>query len=96
MSVLLRLAATRDVEHIAENYDRLQAGLSKRFRKELDEVFDRLDLYPLSSPTVDGYGPIRRAHLRHLPHMVFYLPEDTNVVVLRVMHSAQSPESWPS
>jgi toxin ParE1/3/4 len=62
----------------------------------LDRLFSRLEAFPRSARVVAGYDDVRRAPLRRFPYAVFYrLVEPDRIVVLRVIHTAQSSESWP-
>jgi len=96
MKVVLRPGAVTDVRAARDHYEEAKPGLGGEFATELDRLFERLAVFPRSAPYVAGYEPVRRAHLRRFPFAVFFQVSDADqIVVLRVIHTARSPERWP-
>jgi len=48
--------------------------------------------HPRAFPLVRG--EVRRAVLPVFPYLVYYVPEDDAVVVLRVLHGKRHPDTW--
>jgi plasmid stabilization system protein ParE len=92
--VVLRPAAAADIRAAREYYDQARPGLGEELATDLDRLFARLEAFPRSAPLVAGYEPVRRARLRRFPYAVFYRPEDKQIEILRVVHTARSPEAW--
>jgi plasmid stabilization system protein ParE len=95
--VVLRPAAIADIRAAREHYDQARPGLGEDLATDLDRLFARLEAFPRSAPLVADYEPVRRARLRRFPYAVFYRPEEPEekqIEILRVIHTARSPEAW--
>ena len=96
MRVVLRPEAEADVSAAFRYYHEGDPDLATRFVEELDRLLGRLEEFPRSAQQVMGYDSVRRALVRGFPFAVFYLDSDEQIVVLRIMHTARHPESWPA
>jgi toxin ParE1/3/4 len=97
VTVVVGAAATTDIRAACEYYRRSGSGVEAQFLDEIDRVFGRLESFPRSAPAVADRPSVRRAPLRHFPFGVFYrLAEPDRIEVLRVIHTARSPETWPT
>lgn len=94
MNLVVRPAAVADIRAACKYYDEAKPGLGEDLAAELDQLFARLEAFPRSAPLVAGYEPVRRARLRRFPYAVFYRPDRTRIEVLRVVHTARSPDTW--
>jgi len=94
MIVLLRPAAVEDLEAARKYYEDARPGTGHDFADDLDRLFARLAIFPNSAALVAGHDPVRRARLRRFPYAVFYVPSEERVDVLRIVHTARSPETW--
>lgn len=45
---------------------------------------------------MEGYPSVRRALMRRFPFAVFYTADEDLLLVLRVIHTSQSPRDWPA
>jgi toxin ParE1/3/4 len=89
-------AAVIDIRTATDYYEAARPGLSEDLAGDLDRLFARLEAFPRSARVVAGYEDVRRAQLRRFPYAVFYrLVEPDLIVVLRVIHTARSSDSWP-
>lgn len=96
MTVVLRPAAITDVKAAVEYYAAADPPIADEFIGHLDRLFARLQSFPASAPSVDGYEPVRRALVHRFPFAVFYLASDDSIEVLRVVHTARAPHAWRS
>lgn len=94
MKVVLRPDAEADVRAAVEYYGAAATDLGVEFIEELDRLLLRLSEFPRSAQRVQGFDAVRRALLRRFSFAVFYVEEEDQVVVLRVMHTARSTETW--
>ena len=94
MNLHLRPAAVGDLHAARKYYEEARPGLGEELADDLDHLFARLLVFPLSAPTVAGYEPVRRARLRRFPYQVFYRADEENIDILRIVHIARSPETW--
>lgn len=94
MIVVLRPEAEADVAAGYKYYEEAEPDLAQQFLDELDRLLLRLSTFPRSAQPVQGYGTVRRALMR-FPFAVFYVIGDDEIIVLRVIHIARSPQGWP-
>lgn len=96
MTLLLRPTAVEDIRAARDQYADADRRLDEQLAEDLDRLFALLEAFPRSAPLVEGYESVRRALLRRFPYAVFYrLTEPDRIDVLRVVHTARSPETWP-
>lgn len=92
MTVHLRPEAEADVSDAARWYEAQRSGLGSEFLDEvlrtLSSISEHPDLYPRVS------GDVRRAVIRRFPFGVFYVMDESEVVVLAVMHGRRAPSRW--
>ncbi len=93
-TLAVRSEAATDIEEAYIWYERRRRGLGADFLLCLEEVFGRLLRDPGLYPVV--YRDVRRALVRRFPYGVFYLVEESRVVVLAVFHSSRDPKEWQS
>lgn len=89
MMVELRPAAEADVRAIVAGYRAIRPTLGEEFLEGLDELLERLRVFPRSAPVVDGLPPIRRGLVRRFPHAVFFVVVNDRVTILRVLHATR-------
>jgi toxin ParE1/3/4 len=94
VKVHLRPAAVDDLEATRKYYEDARPRLGHEFVQDLDRLFGRLAMFPNSAALVAGHEPVRRARLRRFPYAVFYLPGDEGLEILRIVHTARSPDTW--
>ena len=82
--------AVEDLQEIRDQFDGVQAELSRRFAEALDVLFARLEEFPRSAALVAGYSAVRRAVVRGFPYVVPYRYAPDRIDVLRVLHAARS------
>lgn len=58
----------------------------------VDETMARISRNPKHYPT--ALNTVHRAFIKRFPYGVFYIEEDTTIIVLAVLHARQSPEIW--
>lgn len=95
MNVVLRPEAETDVAAAYQYYVEAEPDLAQQFIDELDRLLLRLSTFPRSAQPVHGYGTVRRALLRRFPFAVFSIVGDDEIIVLRAIHTARSPQEWP-
>jgi toxin ParE1/3/4 len=88
--IRVRWLAERDLEEAEDWYDEQRPGLGAEFRQTIADLFARLAANPQIYPKV--HGEIRRAVLRRFPYLVYFLIEDTKVIILGVLDSRRDPE----
>ena len=84
--------ADLDIAEAAAWYEKRQVGLGIRFLDQVNVAYDRIVAGPL------GYhrlrGEIRRAVIRHFPYAVYFVVEESVIVVTAVLHLRRNPSIW--
>lgn len=93
LSILLRPEAEEDVAKIYQWYESQHAGLGDEFVGILQQKLEIAREHPEAFQIV--YKNIRRIILAKFPYLVFYIPTETKVVVLAVLHAFRDPVHWP-
>lgn len=88
-TLVLREAAVDDIEDAQRWYERQAPGLGDRFVFAIERTLVLIENNPAAYQLVED--TIRRAVVRKFPYNVFYLPEESRVVVLAVFHQAMDP-----
>ncbi len=92
MHARLRAAATVDIE-AAVDYYRDNAGIDTAtdFVDDIESAISHLQRYPGSGSLRFGYEleipDLRSWPLDKFPYLIFYLPEDGNLDIWRVLHA---------
>jgi putative addiction module component (TIGR02574 family) len=87
-------AARRDFEDAAVWYEERRSGLSAEFRAEVDAAVALAAEQPLRFPR--KHKDIRCVRVRRFPYSVFFLQEESRIVVLAVFHVRRDPRQWQS
>ena len=87
-------AARRDFEDAAVWYEERRSGLSAEFRAEVDAAVALAAEQPLRFPR--KHKDIRCVRVRRFPYSVFFLQEESRIVVLAVFHVRRDPRLWQS
>ena len=90
--VRLRPEAERDLAEAAGWYESHREDLGDRFLDEVVAALAAISDLPLGFPEI--HRNTRRALIRRFPFGVYYVVEDSEVVVVAVMHASRSPRRW--
>ncbi|GAB94202.1 plasmid stabilisation system family protein [Kineosphaera limosa NBRC 100340] len=87
VEVVLAPGAVDDLRGARDHYGKIGQDLVGSFARSVEQVIERLRLFPRSGTPVEGFEDLRRARVRHFPYGVFYRLSDVDDVrVLRVLH----------
>lgn len=87
--VILRRLAEHDLEQAEDWYNEQQPGLGTEFRGAVSALFERLADNPRTYPRV--HGEVHRVALRRFPYLVYFVIDDSKVVILAVLDSRRDP-----
>jgi plasmid stabilization system protein ParE len=87
--LIVRPEAEADIKQAFEWYESRIVGLGSEFLLVLDAAFSSILRNHLSYPVV--YKNVRRALTRRFPFAVFFVVEESRVVVLSVFHVKRDP-----
>lgn len=88
-ALLFRPEAESDVEDAFGWYEKQSPGLGSHFLLCMEATLSQINRYPEAFPVVHRH--VHRALIRRFPYAVFYLLEDTRIVVIAVFHAKRSP-----
>lgn len=78
--------ATADVDKIADySIDRFGIKQARRYRDGLETCFQTLAQNPELGRSAEQLAPSLR-RFEHQSHIVFYIPEDFGVLIVRILH----------
>lgn len=93
MKALLTPEAVRDLEEATGHYADIDPDIGERFLAAVDATMERLLMFPLGAPPVEGFDALRRARMRHFPYGLFYQPTASgDLLIVRVLHSRRHQE----
>lgn len=92
LELIIRAEAEADIADAFDWYEARVRGLGSEFLLVLDAVFNSIIKNHLIYQIV--HGNVRRALTRRFPYAVFFIVEESKVVVLSVFHVKRSPGIW--
>ncbi len=92
-TLVVELRASKDVEEIVDYYEAIQDGLGIAFQAHLKSAFLTIRRFPeaFGHDLVTG---TRTYKLKRFPHVVHYLIEEHEIVVMAVAHVRRRPGYW--
>ena len=86
------MRADLDIAEAVQWYESRQPGLGVAFLEQLRGTYDRIAASPLGYQKLRG--EIRRALTRRFPYAVYFIVEESLVVVTAVLHLRRDPSAW--
>jgi hypothetical protein len=98
MSVRTASIAERDIVQAALWLEQKEIGLGARFLASVDETFNVIEQMPLACPTLTMEGVALKSvarwiSLRGFPHLVFFIVDGSDILVIGVLHPHQDLET---
>ncbi len=81
--------ALRDIENAIAYYQQEQKGLGKRFEKQVQASFKKIQEFPFAASF--AYEGVRYKIIERFPHIVLYEFDDNNIYILRIFSTHQEP-----
>jgi plasmid stabilization system protein ParE len=75
-----------------EHYEAIRPELGERFANAVIETVQAMAETPLHFAVIDNGR--RRAGVRRFPYGLFFLVEETRIVVIACFHGKRNPKSW--
>lgn len=90
--LIIRPEAEADIAQAFGWYEARVSGLGSEFMLVLDATFNSIlrnhDLYP------EVHRNVHRALTRRFPFAIFFVVEETRIIVLSVFHVKRNPRIW--
>lgn len=93
MNSIVLPEARRDLRQALAYYEEQRPFLGDRFPEDFSAQRRFIEHFPMAAPVI--YAGVRRRLFSTFEHGVFYTVEGDQIHILRVLHTAQSPETWP-
>jgi plasmid stabilization system protein ParE len=93
-TVRLREEADKDLAAAASWYEQQRRSLGHEFLDDALSMFRLVAEQPLAYPLC--HRNTRRALMHRFPFGIYFRVEDSNVVVVAVMHGSRHPRRWRS
>ena len=91
-TLLIRPEAELDIQDAYQYYEEGEQGLGSEFVRAIDACFSQIGRNPLAYPLV--HRQIRRALIRKFPYGIFYIVENSKIIVIACFHSKRDPKRW--
>ena len=91
-SLIIRPQAEIDISDAYDWYNSRLSNLGSEFIDSLDDTFNSMLNGPESYAIV--YKNIRRALVHRFPYAVYYIQEESRLIVLAVFHFRRDPKLW--
>jgi toxin ParE1/3/4 len=92
LAVVWLEAATTEYYEALEWYAEVSPQLSQRFAQAIEGTVQTIAEFPLRFPVV--HKGRRRAGVRRFPYGLFYLVEDSRLLVIACFHGRRDPRRW--
>ncbi|MCU7892282.1 MAG: type II toxin-antitoxin system RelE/ParE family toxin [Candidatus Thiodiazotropha sp. (ex Ustalcina ferruginea)] len=90
--LIIRKEAENEIKEAFNWYTARDRNLGRSFLNELERSFILIQENPEAYSPI--YRSIRRALCRRFPYAVYFVREDTGLVVLAVLHQRRQPLFW--
>jgi plasmid stabilization system protein ParE len=90
--IFVQREAQLEVQEIFDYYEQKSEGLGFEFMRSLDAALQSVRRSPLSYQTI--YKESRRVLLRKFPYALFYVVEETRIVVIACFNQKRDPIDW--
>jgi plasmid stabilization system protein ParE len=90
--IIVRREAQIEVQQAFDYYEEKSEGLGFEFMRSLDAALQSVKRNPASYQKI--YQETRRVLLRKFPYALFYLAEETRIIVIAVLHQNRSEIDW--
>jgi toxin ParE1/3/4 len=94
MSWLIRVRpeAEADLREAHQWYEQRRIGLGEHFILCVEDALERIRRNPQAYPVV--HRETRRTLIRRFPYAVFYVVEESSIIIIAVMHVSRNPSQW--
>jgi len=89
----IRPAAEVEFDEAADRYRLEDKSLCDRFVHTVDICISKITERPFSFPVVEG-SHVRRAIVERFPFAVYFILDETHVVILSIFHTSRNPIIW--
>ncbi|MFN8256254.1 MAG: type II toxin-antitoxin system RelE/ParE family toxin [Bacteroidales bacterium] len=89
--IIISPEAEQELNISKEFYESKQAGLGKRFVKEVDNTINRIIENPVQFPKIKQ-KQVRKANVNRFPFGIYFAVKDSIINILAVFHFSRNPK----
>ncbi len=90
--IIIRPEAENDIQQAYEWYSSIQAKLGIRFIKEIEKIFNSIEINPQMYHKV--LADLRRAFCKKFPYAIYFKTEKSDITIIAVLHQRRNPIEW--
>lgn len=90
--IIVRREAQLEVQEAFRHYQEISEGLGFEFMRALDAALQSVKRNPAAYQKI--YKETRRVLLRKFPYAIFYIAEESRIVVIACFHQKRSEIDW--
>ncbi|MGE5610185.1 MAG: type II toxin-antitoxin system RelE/ParE family toxin [Bacillota bacterium] len=90
--LVIRPEAEAELAEAYRWYEDRREGLGKDLLLSVEASLTAIQRSPYSYPLV--YKDVRRSLIKRFPYGIYYLVEETRIVVIAVFHAKRDPRRW--
>ena len=91
-TVILRSEAEADLSEAFAWYEEHVSGLGSDFLLNIEAAILSIQRNPEAYPSI--YKNVRRCLVRRFPFGIFYLEEESKIIILAIFHVRRVPRKW--
>ena len=91
-SLSIRKEAEADIAEAFQYYEHCRDNLGSDFVLCIEESLSRIKKNPKQYKTI--YKHVHRALVRRFPYGVYYVVNNTQIVIIGVVHARKNPKHW--
>ena len=92
LPVVFRREAQAEYADAARWYEAQAPGVGYRFVERVEQALSLITESPRRPAVI--FANLRRARTREFPFFIYYVVEDSQIVVLAVLHARRDPAVW--
>lgn len=90
--IRLRKESNNDLRDAFNYYEQIRQGLGQDFLLCFEYSLAKIKRNPMSFKVV--YSGLRRIAIKRFPYRIFYLVDDSTIMITAIFHVRRNPESW--
>lgn len=90
--IRLRKESNNDLRDAFNYYEQIRQGLGQDFLLCFENSLAKIKRNPMSFKVV--YSGLRRIAIKRFPYRIFYLVDDSTIMITAIFHVRRNPESW--
>jgi len=91
-NIIVRAEAEAELSEAYDWYNVRMVGLGDQFFMSVDATIQAISRNPNQFPEI--YKTIRRALIHRFPYAIFFVVEESQIIILAIFHAKRNPKQW--